>query len=74
MKSLGMWMAIFGGGSFLLNMAGREFILLMWIDLWGPMIGNVIRVALIGIGVALFIAGAFMENNNGDVDTQNPSS
>ena len=57
MTQLGVTMALLGAGSFLLNMAGREFILLMWIDFWGPAVGLLIRVGLIVGGIGLAIAG-----------------
>ena len=61
MKTLGMWMAIFGAGSFALNMMGREFTLLSWIDTWGYTVGNGIRIALIVVGAALFFVGMKQE-------------
>ena len=57
MKSLGMWLFIFGAGSFVLNMLGMEFKLLSWIDNWGPTVGIGIRVGLIVIGAALWLVG-----------------
>ncbi|MEL6870798.1 MAG: hypothetical protein AAFO81_13445 [Pseudomonadota bacterium] len=62
MKSVGMWMAIFGAGSFVLNMMGREFSILAWIDSWGPTIGTGIRAGLIVVGVILFLAGMKQES------------
>lgn len=63
MKSLGMWMAIFGAGSFVLNMMGREFTLLAWIDNWGPTVGTSIRGGLIVVGVILFVLGMKQEGS-----------
>ena len=57
MKSLGMWLFIFGAGSFVLNQLGREFVLLSWIDNWGPTVGTGIRVGFIVVGAALFLIG-----------------
>ena len=62
MKTIGMWMAILGGGSFLLNMMGREFVLISWIDNWGPDVGIGIRIAMIVVGAGLFFAGMKQEN------------
>lgn len=53
MFNLGMWLTLLGGGSFVLNLIGMEFKLLMLIDMFGPLVGNCIRIGLIGIGVAL---------------------
>jgi hypothetical protein len=58
MSELGKWLAIFGVGSFALNYFNMEFKLLMWVDMWGPTVGNMIRVGFIVVGVALFFAGA----------------
>lgn len=60
MGKLGIWLLIFGVGSFLLNMAGMEFRLLMWIDLWGPTVGTFIRVGLIVAGAGLIAADRLM--------------
>lgn len=57
-----MWMAIFGAGSFVLNMMGREFSLLSWIDNWGPTVGIGIRAGLIVVGAILFFVGMKQEN------------
>lgn len=57
MKQIGGLLVLFGGGSFILNMLGREFSLLMWIDNWGPTMGTVIRIGLIVIGAALWFVG-----------------
>lgn len=57
MKSLGMWLFIFGAGSFLLNRLDMEFALLGWIDNWGPAVGVGIRVGLIVVGAALYMVG-----------------
>lgn len=65
MKSIGMWMAILGVGSFILNMMGREFSLLSWIDSWGPTVGIGIRVGLIVVGAILFFMGMKQEKATG---------
>lgn len=65
MKSLGGWLFIFGAGSFLLNKIGMEFILLSWIDLWGPTVGIGIRIALIVVGAALWLIGRKQETVSG---------
>lgn len=62
MKTIGMWMAILGAGSFGLHLVGREFTLLSWVDSWGPQVGMGIRVGMIVIGAALFFVGMKQEN------------
>lgn len=57
MKNLGGLLFIFGAGSFLLNLLGREFRLLSWIDNWGDTTGIAIRVGLIVVGAALWFLG-----------------
>jgi hypothetical protein len=57
MIQLGKLLFILGAGSFVLNLFGLEFKLLMWIDLWGSTIGTIIRLSMIGSGAALFLIG-----------------
>lgn len=57
MKSIGGLLFFLGVGSFVLNYLGREFVLIMWIDNWGPTIGIAIRIALIVVGGALWLMG-----------------
>ncbi len=54
MRTLGMYMAIFGLGSAIMNSFDYNFTLLMWIDNWGTTTGWIIRIALIVIGALLF--------------------
>ena len=61
MKSWGMWLFIFGAGSFVLNMLGMEFVILSWIDNWGPTVGIVIRVGLMVAGAAMGLIGRKQE-------------
>ena len=53
MYKLGGFLFVFGVLSFVINLFGREFILLMWIDMWGRPVGNVIRIAMIVVGLVL---------------------
>lgn len=62
MKNIGGLMVLFGAGSFVLGLIGYEFSLLMWIDSWGIVVGNVIRGALVVIGSALWLIGAKAES------------
>ncbi|MGD1908943.1 MAG: hypothetical protein ACFB0C_23560 [Leptolyngbyaceae cyanobacterium] len=57
MQRLGGTLLFFGIGSFILNRLGMEFILLMWIDAWGPGIAVLIRVVLIVLGITLIALG-----------------
>lgn len=57
MKGIGSFLFIMGAGSFVLNMIGMEFRLLMWIDMWGPGVGLAIRLALIAVGGILWGVG-----------------
>lgn len=61
MKSIGMYMVIFGLGSIVLNQFGYEFSLLMWIDNWGPSVGWIIRIGAIVAGAAMFFLGGNAE-------------
>lgn len=56
MSQFGIWLIIFGVGSFLLGLFGMEFRLLMWVDMWGAVVGNMIRGGLIALGVVLLLA------------------
>lgn len=58
MRQLGAILAIFGLGSFVLNMMGLEFSLLMWIDNWGTTAGTGIRFGMIALGAVLFFMGS----------------
>ena len=68
MKSIGGLMVLLGAGSFIINMLGREFTLLMWIDNWGPTVGTVIRVGLIIAGAVLWYLGHQQEAAQGGGD------
>ena len=57
MKTLGGWLFFFGIGSMVLNYLGREFVLLSWIDTWGPTVGWGLRIGLAVVGAALWLLG-----------------
>jgi len=57
MKQIGGLLVLLGAGSFVMHWFDMEFRLLMWIDNWGPAVGLVIRIGLIVVGAALWLAG-----------------
>lgn len=62
MKKIGIYLAIFGIGSIVLNLIGMEFSILMWIDNWGLEVGWAIRGGMIVLGAILFLLGAKEES------------
>lgn len=62
MKGIGGFLVLMGAGSFVLNMLGREFSLLMWIDNWGPTVGTAIRIGLIVVGAAMWMMAMKQES------------
>lgn len=57
MRGLGGALFFFGVGSMLLYFANMEFILLMWVDMWGETIGWIIRIAMAVVGGLLWLLG-----------------
>ena len=57
MQSLGGFLVLMGAGSFVLHLLNMEFVLLGWVDNWGPAIGNGIRIACIVVGGILWFLG-----------------
>ncbi|HOS41452.1 MAG TPA: hypothetical protein PLG31_17105 [Spirochaetota bacterium] len=55
--SIGAFLAIADILSSVLSFIGYNLRLLLWIDMWGPVVGWVIRIALIVVGGALFFFG-----------------
>lgn len=55
MKSLGVWLIIFAIGSALLPLIGMQFILVAWIDMWGPNIGWAIRGGMALLGIVILV-------------------
>ena len=62
MKNIGGTMFFFGVGSAVLYFLNLEFIILAWIDAWGPTVGWVIRGALAIVGGILWLIGNKQEN------------
>ena len=54
MKQLGSLMALLGAGSFVLDFFNMQFILLAWVDNWGPTVALIIRIGLIVVGAGLW--------------------
>jgi len=65
MRRFGALLVFLGAGSFVLHLLGREFILIMWIDTWGPTVGTILRLGMIVAGAALWVAGARREPASG---------
>jgi hypothetical protein len=61
MKKLGGYMFFFGVGSIILSFLQREFVILAWIDNWGPGVGWAIRIALSVGGGVLWLVGSASE-------------
>lgn len=61
MRNIGSAMLFFGIGSIVLNFINMQFIILAWIDMWGPTVGWVIKGALILVGAILFFASGKKE-------------
>ena len=62
-KKLGGYMFFFGVGSIILNLIGMQFIILVWIDLWGPVVGWIIRIGLTVGGGVLWLVGNATEDD-----------
>ncbi len=57
MKKIGAAMFFFGVGSAVLYFFNMELFLLAWIDLWGPVVGWIIRGVLAVGGGAMWLLG-----------------
>jgi hypothetical protein len=57
MKKWGGYMFFFGIGSIILHFIGMQFIILVWIDFWGPLVGWIIRIGLAVGGAVLWLVG-----------------
>ena len=57
MKKLGGTLFFFGVGSIILSFLHMQFIILAWIDLWGPSVGWAIRVGLAVVGGLMWLLG-----------------
>jgi hypothetical protein len=61
MRGIGGLMILLGAGSFILNLLGLEFMLLMWIDYWGVAAGIAIRVGMCVVGGLLVVLGSLRQ-------------
>jgi hypothetical protein len=63
MKSLGGYLFFFGVGSIVLYFLNMEFIILAWVDHWGPTVGWSIRGAMIAVGGILWLIARNQEKS-----------
>jgi hypothetical protein len=66
MQKIGGYLFFFGVGSMILTLINVEFVILMWIDLWGPTVGWAIRIAMAVIGGGLWLTGRARGGQAGD--------
>jgi hypothetical protein len=57
MRGWGITLIFLAIGSAILPLLGRQFILLMWVDMWGPEMGWVLRGGVAALGVVMAIFG-----------------
>jgi hypothetical protein len=57
MKKWGGTLFFFGVGSIVLSFLNMQFVLLAWIDLWGPTVGWAIRIGLAVVGGVMWLVG-----------------
>jgi hypothetical protein len=57
MQGIGGFLVLMGAGSFVLHFMDMEFRLLGWVDNWGPVAGNGIRIAMIVVGGIVWFLG-----------------
>ncbi|MFH1434960.1 MAG: hypothetical protein ABIJ56_04500 [Pseudomonadota bacterium] len=59
--SIGSFLALAGVASIILYFIGWNLVILMWIDMWGPVLGWVIRIGVTVLGAGLFVIGMIMK-------------
>lgn len=52
------FLLLFGVGSSILQLFNYDFVILMWINMWGDQIGWLIRIGMIVLGLVLWVVGA----------------
>ena len=57
MRRFGGFLILMAVGSAVLPFLGLQFILMTWVDTWGPTVGWIIRAALLALGILLIAAG-----------------
>ena len=67
MKKWGGTLFFFGVGSIVLYFLHMEFIVLMWIDHWGPTAGWAIRIGLTVVGGLMWLLGKPAEQAAGNI-------
>lgn len=65
MRGIGGFLVLMGVGSFVLHLIGMEFVLVAWVDMWGPAIGTGIRIGMIVVGAVLWFLGVQAESGGG---------
>ena len=58
MQKLGGYLFFFGLGSIVLHFINMQFILLVWIDLWGENVAWAIRIGMTVVGGVLWLIGS----------------
>ncbi len=62
MQGLGSLLFLGGVGSSILYFLNMQFVLLMWVDMWGDSVGWIIRIAMIVAGALLWGAGMMLDS------------
>lgn len=65
MRSWGLFLIIMAVGSVLLPRIGIQFIVLAWIDTWGPGPGWIIRGVLLVLGIGLLVKASASDASRG---------
>lgn len=55
LKSFGGYLFFFGAGSIALDFVEMQFVLMSWIDNWGPTVGWSIRIGMAVVGAAIWL-------------------
>lgn len=57
MRGFSGFLILMGAGSMVLHLIGFEFVLMSWVDSWGPATGWIIRGAVLALGLGLALKG-----------------
>lgn len=66
MRGWGIFIIVMAVGSAILPYFGLQFVVVGWVDMWGPTIGWLIRAGLIVLGVGLVAAPRFLASKPAD--------